>query len=211
MMSSSPLNIAIFASGNGSNARAVHAALEQDGIPARIALLVTHNPEAPVVAWMRERGVPVFSYMPREAPPSESLVRSLEEALDEASIGLVVLAGFMKLIPAEICRKFENKMLNVHPALIPSFCGTGMYGMRVHRAVWERGVKVTGATVHLVNEIYDDGPIVLQEAVPVRDSDTPETIAARVLEVEHRLLPEAVRLFAEQRLVISHRHVSILP
>jgi folate-dependent phosphoribosylglycinamide formyltransferase PurN len=134
---------------------------------------------------------------------------ALHAALEPFDLDLVLLLGFLS--PFELRGRFEGRALNVHPALVPAFSGTGYYGARVHEAVLEAGVKLTGATVHFVDEQYDHGPIVLQEAVAVLHDDTPETLAARVQAVERRLVPEAVRLFAAGRLRIEGRRVRILP
>ena len=132
-------------------------------------------------------------------------------ALVEAQPDLIVLAGYLGILGAETIRAFPGRILNIHPALIPSFCGKGMYGHHVHEAALEYGVKVSGATVHFVSEDIDAGPIVFQGSVPVEEGDTPDTLAARILPVEHTLLPEAVRLFCQDRIVIDGRRVKILP
>jgi len=124
-------------------------------------------------------------------------------------VDLVLLAGFMKVLSPVFIAEFRNRIMNIHPALIPAFSGMGFYGSRVHKAVLEYGVKVTGATVHFVDEGADTGPIILQEVVPVLDDDTVDSLAARVLEVEHKIFPEAVRLYSEGKLVIKGRRVLI--
>ena len=139
----------------------------------------------------------------------EHYTEALLDLLDRHGIDFIALAGYMKKIPSTVVERFRGRMLNMHPALLPAFGGQGMYGRRVHEAVLAYGVRWTGATVHLVDEDYDTGPIVLQEPVPVRPDDTAATLAARVLEAEHRLYPEALRLFAEGRIRVEGRRVVI--
>ena len=122
-------------------------------------------------------------------------VNNFFELLRNYDIDLIVLAGYMKLIPVDIVKKFKNRIINIHPALIPSFCGKGLYGLKVHEAVLNYGAKVTGVTVHLVDEEYDTGPIVLQKTLKVKDDDTPESLQKRVLKWEHKMYPEAIKLF----------------
>ena len=136
--------------------------------------------------------------------------RALADTLVAADIDLVVLAGFLTIFDEQVYEAFPNKILNVHPALIPSFCGKGYYGLRVHEAALEKGVKLSGATVHIVTPECDAGPIVLQRAVEVREDDTPETLQRRIMEeAEWRILPEAVRLFCEERILVKHNKVYI--
>jgi phosphoribosylglycinamide formyltransferase-1 len=120
---------------------------------------------------------------------------------------MIILAGYMKLLPAEIVRAFKNSILNIHPALLPSFCGQGMYGMKVHEAVINYGAKVSGASVHIVDEIYDHGPVVIQKTVKISDEDTPETLQKKVLKIEHKLFPEAIKLFETKKLTMVGRRV----
>lgn len=131
------------------------------------------------------------------------------EILEERQIDLVVLAGYLAILSLEFVQKYEHRIINIHPSLIPAFCGDGMYGMHVHEAVIQRGAKVSGATVHFVNEITDGGPIILQETVKVLDDDTPETLQARILEVEHKILPYAVSLYCDGRIEIIDGKVRI--
>jgi len=137
-------------------------------------------------------------------------VAAVRQVLYRHQIDFIALAGYLKKLPAAIVREFRNRIVNIHPALLPSFGGKGMYGIHVHEAVLKAGVKVTGVTVHLVDEEYDHGPIVLQRAVEVHDDDTPETLAQRVLQVEHELYPEALQLFAEGRIRVDHGRVFCL-
>jgi phosphoribosylglycinamide formyltransferase-1 len=136
-----------------------------------------------------------------------SYIAALMDTLDEHAVNFIALAGYMRKIPDAVVHAFRGRMLNIHPALLPAFGGPGMYGRRVHEAVLQHGVRWTGATVHLVDEEFDAGPIVLQEPVPVYQTDTPQTLADRVLEVEHKIYPEALRLFAEGRVSFDGRRV----
>jgi phosphoribosylglycinamide formyltransferase-1 len=148
---------------------------------------------------------------PKSYGDESDYVRDLEAALDAHHVNFVALAGYLRKIPSSIVRKFKNRMLNIHPALLPSFGGKGYYGRRVHEAVIEYGVQWTGVTVHLVDEEYDTGPIVLQEPVRVEPVDTPESLAARVLETEHQVYPKAIGLFAAGRVRVEGRRVRIEP
>jgi phosphoribosylglycinamide formyltransferase 1 len=193
-----PLRVAVLASGGGSNLQALldrfHAG---PGAAARVELVIGSRAGIGALARAEAAGVEGRVLDPRALVPEELAARTLE-ALEARRIGLVVLAGYMHLVPAAVVERFHGRMLNIHPALLPAFGGQGLYGMRVHRAVLESGARISGATVHLVDERYDTGPIIAQWPVPVLPGDTPETLAARVLAVEHRLLPAVVEAFALQ-------------
>jgi formyltetrahydrofolate-dependent phosphoribosylglycinamide formyltransferase len=178
---------AVFASGGGSNFQALLDHQRPAGT-WEIVLLVTDRAEAGAVARARAVGVPVASVSAGAAEDGHELL----DVLTEHGVQLVLLAGYMRLVPREVVARFENRMLNVHPALLPKFGGKGMYGMRVHRAVLEAGETESGATVHFVDEEYDRGATVEQRSVPVLVDDTPDALAARVLEVEHALYPAVV-------------------
>lgn len=197
------IRAAVFASGGGSNFQALvdHARgraqrKESAGAADRAAawdvvLLVSDRPEAGALARARAAGVP-SAVVPTAGRPAEDVARDLLDLLERHRIDLVLLAGYLRLVPAEVVSRYRGRILNIHPALLPSFGGRGMYGIRVHRAVLEAGARESGATVHLVDEEYDKGRILAQRRVPVLVGDTPDALAARVLEVEHRLYPEAV-------------------
>lgn len=176
--------VAVLASGSGTNLQALLDALRPDA-PGRVALVVSHRADAGALARARQAGVPTAVVDGRDAG-------ALVAVLREHTIGLGVLAGWLAKVPAEVLRAYPKRLLNIHPALLPAFGGTGMYGLRVHAAVLAAGVRVSGATVHLVDEEYDHGPILAQWPVPVHIHDTPEHLAARVLAAEHRLLPLVV-------------------
>jgi phosphoribosylglycinamide formyltransferase-1 len=198
------LRVGILASGRGSNFEAIARAAASGAIPATVALLVSDRPQAPVLDIARRLGVEAVCIEPREHPGREAHEKAVIAALEERAVGIVCLAGYMRLFTAGFVEHFRGRMLNIHPALLPAFPG-----LRPHRQALEHGVRVSGATVHFVDEGTDTGPIVLQVPVEVRDDDTEETLAARILPVEHRLYPEAIRLFAEGRLHIDGRRVRI--
>jgi phosphoribosylglycinamide formyltransferase 1 len=192
---SQPARIAVLASGGGTNLQALLDRFNAGGEPvARVELVVGSRSGIGALERARHSGVRGMVVDPRQlaADPAAELLAVLEESATD----LVVLAGYMHLIPEPVVERYRGRMLNVHPALLPAFGGTGMYGMRVHRAVLAAGVRVTGATVHQVDERYDEGAIVAQWPVPVLRDDTPETLAARVLRAEHLILPAAVEALA---------------
>ena len=183
--------IAVLVSGGGTNLQALINA-EKKGIikSGEIALVVSDNPTAFALKRAEKAGIKTAVVSKTEYKDSEAFEAALLKTLE--GVDLVVLAGFMKILSAGFVRHFENRMINVHPSLIPSFCGEGYFGLRVHRAALEKGVKVTGATVHFVNEIPDGGKIIMQKAVEVKDGDTPETLQKRVMRLaEWKILPES--------------------
>ncbi len=192
--------LAIFASGGGSNFQAILDRAAAGGLGAEVSLLVASSPSAGALDRARAAGIPVEVCGPDDDPSTFT---------DRHTIDLVALAGYMRRIPAGMVASFRHRMVNIHPSLLPAFGGSGMYGMRVHEAVVAHGVRVTGATVHFVDETYDTGPIILQQAVPVHQDDTPADVASRVLEVEHSLYPEAIHLLAANRLTVHGRRVRI--
>jgi formyltetrahydrofolate-dependent phosphoribosylglycinamide formyltransferase len=208
-LSGAPLRIGVLLSGSGTSLENLCERIDAGELPARVAAVLSSKEGAPGLERARRRGIPARAVPRRAHPEVKEFNDALHAALDPFDLDLVLLLGFLS--PFELRGRFEGRALNVHPALVPAFSGTGFYGARVHEAVLAAGVKVTGATVHFVDEQYDHGPIVLQEAVPVLDDDTPATLAARVQAVERRLVPEAVRLYAAGRLRIEGRRVRILP
>lgn len=201
------LNLAIFVSGRGSNFQAILDALAQKKLRARVAVLISDRSEAGALQIARAAGIATEVLACRD---EEKYEHTLRFVLQQREANFIVLAGYLRKIPASIIRAYRGRIINIHPALLPSFGGKGMYGKRVHQAVLDYGCKVSGATVHLVEEEYDTGAPILQRCVPVHEDDTAETLAARVLEVEHQILPEALRLFAEEHIVINGRKVQIL-
>jgi len=206
------IRIAILVSGHGrgSNMAAIIDACQQGEIDGWVVLVIGTHREAPALQRAAEKGVPTCVISPRHYS-EEEYARRLLHALTEAQVDLVCLAGYMRLLPAAVVQAYAGRVMNIHPALLPLFGGKGMYGEHVHRAVLASGMKVSGCTVHFVNEQYDTGPIILQRCVPVEEEDTWETLAARVLVQEHQAYVQAVKLFAQGRLRIEGRRVRILP
>jgi formyltetrahydrofolate-dependent phosphoribosylglycinamide formyltransferase len=206
------VRIAILVSGHGrgSNMAAIIDACRRGEIDGQVVLVIGTRREAPALQRAAEKGVCTRVISPRQLGEEEYAQRLLH-ALGEAQVDLVCLAGYMRLLPVPVVRAYAGRVMNIHPALLPLFGGKGMYGEHVHQAVLESGVKVSGCTVHFVDEHYDTGPIIVQRCVPVEEDDTWETLAARVLVQEHQAYVQAVKLFAEGRLRIEGRRVRILP
>ena len=190
--------VAVLVSGGGTNLQAIIDAKAEGLIKnAEISLVISNNPSAYALTRAKNAGIKASCISPSEFDSREAFNKTLTDALIEAEIDLVVLAGFLVIIPYEMVEKFRNRIINVHPSLIPSFCGTGCYGLKVHEKALSRGVKITGATVHFVDEGTDTGPIILQKAVEVKDGDTAEILQKRVMEeAEWKILPEAIELVA---------------
>ena len=202
-----PLRLAVLLSGSGSSLQNLIDRIEARELAAEIAVVIASKPDAFGLERARRHGIPAIA-VPRKLHRDVAAFNdALHAELARFDVGLVVLLGFLS--PFETRGRYDGRAINVHPALVPAFSGRGCYGRRVHAAVIESGVKLSGATVHFVDAEYDHGPVILQEAVAVRDDDTPETLAGRVQEVERRLVPEAIRLFAESRLRIENRRVRI--
>ena len=180
-----PMHVAVAVSGRGSNLEALLRSLGPDA-PARVVLVLSSRTDAPALERAAASGIPAVALR----DPADSV--EWLGALERHGVDLLVLAGYLKLVPSGVIARFRGRIINVHPALLPSFGGKGMYGRRVHEAVLASGARETGATVHLVDEVYDRGAILGQARVPVLPGDDPERLAARVLQVEHRLLPAAV-------------------
>jgi formyltetrahydrofolate-dependent phosphoribosylglycinamide formyltransferase len=204
-----PIRLAVLLSGSGSTLQNFLDRIADGSLPARVVVVVASRPDAYGLERARRAGVPALSVARTDHADVDAFNSALHAALEPYAPDLVLLAGFLFLFqPRE---RWAGRVLNVHPALIPAFCGKGFYGSRVHRAVIESGVKVSGCTVHFADDQYDHGPIILQGCVPVLDEDTPETLAERVQSAERDLYPEAVRLFAAGRLRVEGRRVRILP
>jgi phosphoribosylglycinamide formyltransferase-1 len=206
------IRIAILVSGQGrgSNMAAIIDACQRGEVDGQVVLVIGTRREAPALQRATEKGVPTCVISPRNLTEEEYAHRLLH-ALDEAKVDLVCLAGYMRLLPTPVVQAYAGRVMNIHPALLPLFGGKGMYGEHVHRAVLESGVKVSGCTVHFVDEHYDTGPIIVQRCVPIEEEDTWETLAARVLAQEHQAYVQAVKLFAQGRLRVEGRRVRILP
>lgn len=206
------LNIAVLVSGGGTNLQALIDAEKAGKIEnGRISVVVASKPGVYALERARNAGIEGVVLARKDFESVDDYSAALEKLLKEKKTDLIVLAGFMTITNAAFTKAFENRIINVHPALIPSFCGKGYYGLHVHEAALARGVKVSGATVHFVNEVCDGGPIILQKAVPVEPGDTPETLQRRIMEqAEWQLLPEAVSLFCAGRLSVDGSVVTIL-
>ena len=194
------LNIGVLISGGGSNLQAIIDDCESKKINGNIKVVISNREDAFGLERAKKHNIrAVF-----EKDEDEVI-----KILKEENIDLVVLAGYLKIISPKFVSEFENKIMNIHPALIPSFCGDGFYGEKVHKAVIDYGAKVSGATVHFVNEKADAGPIIMQDTVKVMDDDDAKTLAKRVLEVEHTILPRCVKLFCEGKISVEGRRVRI--
>lgn len=203
------MNIAVFASGRGSNLMAILNAVKEGKLKAKISVVISNNSNAGALEIARANGIDALHISRKQFQSDEEYVRKILHELKSRNVELIVLAGYMKKIPPEVIKEYPNRILNIHPALLPAFGGQGMYGINVHKAVIESGVKITGVTVHIVDEEYDHGPIVMQRAVEVRDDDTPESLAERVLKVEHEIYPQAIKLFVEGKIKVSGRKVIV--
>jgi phosphoribosylglycinamide formyltransferase 1 len=208
-MSSRPFRIAVLISGGGTTLRNLIEKIAAGQLDARIELVVSSNAAAPGLQFARDAKFPTQVIEQRGFESNEAFSAAIFAACRAASPDLVAMGGFLKLIV--IPPDFENRVVNIHPALIPAFCGRGFYGPRVHEAVLEYGAKLSGCTVHFVDNRYDHGPIILQRAVPVLDDDTLETLAARVFAAECEAYPEALRLIGEGRVRIEGRRVRVDP
>ena len=193
------LNIAVMVSGGGTNLQALIDAQNRGELKSgRLALVISSKEGAYALERAGKAGIPAAVIPRRAYATQEDFDRALLAAWEEARIDLVVLAGYLSILSAGVTRAYQDRIINVHPSLIPSFCGAGYYGLRVHQAALQYGVKVTGATVHIVNEVPDGGRILLQKAVEIREDDTPETLQKRVMEeAEWKLLPQAAELMCQ--------------
>jgi formyltetrahydrofolate-dependent phosphoribosylglycinamide formyltransferase len=203
------LKIAVFASGKGSNFKAILDSIKNGTIHnARVVVVISNNADAGAFRIAQENGIPTAHMNRKLFETDDAYTEAVLAMLKRHGVNFIVLAGYMKKIGSTIIAAYRNRILNIHPALLPAFGGKGMYGMFVHQAVIASKMKTSGATVHVVDEEYDRGPIVLQKSVEVSDNDTPETLAAKVLTIEHELYPEAIRLFAEGCVTIHNRTVT---
>lgn len=203
--------IAVLVSGGGTNLQAILDACDSGIIKnGRVDVVVSSKEGAYALERAKNHGVAGIVIPKKDYPDRAEYTKKLISTLTERGIDLVVLAGFMIILDEAFTRTFENRVINVHPALIPSFCGEGYYGLHVHEAALKKGVKLSGATVHFVNEVCDGGPIIAQRAVPVLGDDTPETLQRRIMEeCEWKLLPEAIELFCADRLTVKDGTVHI--
>ncbi|MBN1776035.1 MAG: phosphoribosylglycinamide formyltransferase [Clostridiales bacterium] len=206
------MNISVLVSGGGTNLQSIIDRIRNGHLAGvHISLVIASNAEAYAIKRAESAGVPVRVIARKDFSTREEYDSQMLSALVDVKTELVVLAGFLSLLGPSVIRQFSERIINIHPALIPSFCGPGMYGIRPHQAALERGVKVSGATVHFVNEHYDEGPIILQKAIDIMPDDTPETLQKRIMvECEQELLPQAIRLIADRRVQITNNIVTLL-
>jgi formyltetrahydrofolate-dependent phosphoribosylglycinamide formyltransferase len=200
------LKVAVFVSGRGSNLRAVLDSQKLQDLIS-VTAVISNKIDCPAFEIAREYSINTYYLGKAEEAVKYSDLSKILESLD---IGLIVLAGFLKMIPADVIDVFRNRIINIHPALLPAYGGKGMYGMNVHRAVFNSTAKVSGATVHFVNEVYDDGEIIAQRKVDISDLTSPEQVAERVLKVEHELLPDVIEQFALNKISSDNARIEIL-
>lgn len=195
------LNIGVLVSGGGTNLQAILDAIDSQTITnAQVAVVISNNEGAYALERAKNYGIPAECVSPKSFENREEFNRALIEKVDSYGLDLIVLAGFLVKIPEGMIAKYQNKIINIHPSLIPSFCGVGYYGLKVHEAALARGVKLTGATVHYVDEGMDSGPIILQKAVEVKEGDTPKILQKRVMEeAEWKILPQAIQMIANEK------------
>jgi formyltetrahydrofolate-dependent phosphoribosylglycinamide formyltransferase len=202
--------IAVFVSGGGSNFIAIHRQIIQGNILGKIVMVFSNNPNCGAIKFAEGNSIPILIINAARYPNSHIRDEFLLETCLKAEIDLICLAGFMKMLPQNIVKQYEYRILNIHPGLLPEFGGKGFFGTRVHEAVINTGKRESGATVHFVDEIYDHGPIILQKKVEVMETDTPESLAARVLKLEHELFPEVVKAFCENKIIMENNKPKIL-
>jgi len=205
------LKLAVLVSGGGTNLQALIDQIEQNKLPeVKIEVVISNKAGVYALERARLQGIPAKAIVKKDFASKELFEEALLQLIDSYQVDLVVLAGCLLIIPEQVIRSYKNRIINIHPSLIPSFCGDGYYGLKVHEAVLARGVKVTGATVHYVDEGTDTGPIILQKAVMVEADDTPEVLQQRVMEqAEWEILPKAVRLIALNQIMIEDNIVKI--
>lgn len=202
--------IAVFVSGGGSNFKAIHHQIQKREIPGEIVLVISNNPNCGAIEYANENSISHVIINETRYPNPHTRGELLTDTCLKAEINLICLAGYMKMLPPAFVKQYENKILNIHPGLLPEFGGKGFFGMRVHEAVINSGKRESGATVHFVDEIYDHGPIILQKKVEVLETDTAESLAARILKLEHELFPEVVKAFCENKIIMANNIPKIL-
>ncbi len=205
------LKIAVMVSGGGTNLQAIIDAIANGTITdTQIVVVISNNADAYALERARNAGIKAVCVSRKEIPDRAAYDDALLAAVEESGADLIVLAGFLVVIPTKMIQAYRNRIINIHPSLIPAFCGTGYYGLKVHEGVLSRGVKVTGATVHFVDEGTDTGPIILQKAVAVEEGDTPQLLQRRVMEqAEWKLLPQAIQLIAHNKVQVVDGHAVV--
>ncbi len=203
------IRIGVLASGGGTNLQAIIDSCERGEIDGDVVVVISNVADAYALERARKHGIEAFCF-PHKGTTREQHEGEIIECLEQHKVDLVILAGYLRMLTPVFVRKYVGKLMNTHPALLPSFGGKDMHGLHVHKAVLDHGCKVSGCTIHFVTEEVDGGPIILQKAVPVLEDDTPETLQERVLKEEHKLFSRAVQLFAQGKLRIEGRRVRIL-
>jgi phosphoribosylglycinamide formyltransferase-1 len=209
MTARDPLRVAVLLSGEGTSLENLFERIESGALNAQIVAVISSKEQAGGLERARRRGIPALAVPRKQHPDPGDFNDAIHAELNQHEVDLVACLGFLS--PFETRGKFDGRAINVHPALIPAFCGKGYYGQRVHEAVLAAGESITGATVHFIDDEYDSGPIILQEEVTVRADDTPATLAERVQAIERHLVPKAIQLFANHQLTIKDQKVQILP
>lgn len=203
------LKIGVLISGGGSNLQAIIDNINNGNINGKIELIISNKKDAYGLIRGQEAGIESIFISPKDFANNADYNLKLIKEFKDRDVDIVVLAGYLKILSPEFIKEFKNRVINIHPSLIPSFCGDGFYGERVHKAVIDYGSKITGATVHIVDEGTDTGPIILQDTVVVEDDETVQSLQKKVLEIEHKILVEAVKLYCDDRIVIEGRRVKI--
>lgn len=205
------LKLAVCVSGGGTNLQAIMDAIDSGAITdTSIEVVISNNRDAYALERAKSHGIHAICISPKDYESREAFNEDFLAQLNSYHVDLVVLAGFLVVIPKQMIKEYRNRIINIHPSLIPSFCGTGYYGLKVHEGVLARGVKITGATVHFVDEGTDTGPIILQKAVAVQEGDTPEVLQRRVMEeAEWKIMPQAIDLIARGKVSVVDGHVKI--
>lgn len=199
--------LAVFVSGRGSNLLSILKKIEVGYLNAEVSIIISNNNSSKALEIARKLKIQYYIVSNKANDKSEINYIELLSIFSEFKIDLIVLAGFLKKIPLELIKNYKNKIINIHPALLPSFGGKGMYGINVHTAVFNSSAKVSGATVHFVDEVYDNGKIIAQKAVDISFVNSPEEIAEKVLSVEHLLLPEVIKMFIDNKIVIKEERI----
>lgn len=204
------LKIGVLISGGGTNLQAIIDSIDEGYIDGNIGLVISNKKDAYGLVRGEKAGIETLYVNPKDFVDNEEYNIKLLEEFKSRNVDLVVLAGYLKILSASFIKEFKNRIINIHPSLIPSFCGDGYYGEKVHQGVLDYGCKVTGATVHIVDEGTDTGPIILQECVRVEDDDSVDSLQKRVLEIEHKILVEAIKLFSDNRISVQGRRVKLV-
>lgn len=203
------MNLCVFASGSGSNLKAIINASQNGSLASEVSLVISNNSSSGALKTAAKYNIPFLHLSQQLFSTEKEFVKSILDALRKYRIDLIVLAGYMKMLSPVIIKKFRNRIINIHPALLPKFGGKGMYGIHVHEAVLRSNEKTTGATVHFVNEVYDSGAIIKQREVKVLKGDDPVKLQKRVLRAEHKLYPEVIKMFEEKRIKVRNNKVTI--